>query len=341
MSDRTTHYMGVRKGWGIDALVLGTLACVAMLGAVTSDYLTSSPSETDIVTVQADVIAEAENESLRPEPFPTQPLEDDMLPPVAEIEPTTVPESAPLVSNGDPVITLMGDTLNENAWYVSRHENSSGFYGADWKRENISNVNDGTALSLKRDATTPQGFTGSEIKSRKIYGYGTYEAVMRPARGSGIVSAFFTYIGPYTGHPHDEIDFEFLGTDLTQVHVNYWRNGKTGESAVIDLGFDAGEAAHLYTFEWREGSIVWKVDGQVIHQTIADDPMVPVTFGQVHFSTWTGRGNMLRWHGPQTFEDGAQSEISCFSFVPLDGDGRTCSEFYLDKIIDESRSVRH
>lgn len=341
MSERTMHYMGLPKGWGTDALVLGTLACVAILGAITSDYLSSPHADTDIITVQADVIAEPEDEVIRPEPFPKRPVEDDEQPPVADIEIAPVPEAAPPAENGDPVITLMGDTLNENAWYVSRHENNKGFYGADWKRENITNVSEGTALSLKRDATSAQGFTASEIKSRKIYGYGTYEAVMRPARGSGIVSAFFTYTGPYSGNPHDEIDFEFLGADLTKVHVNYWRGGKTGDSAVIDLGFDAGDAPHLYTFEWREGSIVWKVDGQVIHQTIAEDPMVPVTFGQVHFSTWTGRGTMLSWHGEQTFEDGAQTEISCFSFVPLGETGRTCGAFYLDRIIDTSRSARH
>ena len=41
---------------------------------------------------------------------------------------------------------------------------------------------------------------------------------MQPGRGSGLVTALFTYTGPYAGDPHDEIDIEFLGKDLTKIH---------------------------------------------------------------------------------------------------------------------------
>jgi endo-1,3-1,4-beta-glycanase ExoK len=69
-----------------------------------------------------------------------------------------------------------------------------------------------------------------EIQSRAVYGYGTYEVRMRAARASGTVSAFFTYVGPPHGKPHDEIDFEVLGRSTREVQINTYVAGKGGVS---------------------------------------------------------------------------------------------------------------
>ena len=334
MSEHKLQITHWPKTKGIDALVLCALLAVAVCGIALTGRMelapakgTEEPVET-LAPVESQITPETvpEIEPAPPEPAPQAPVIVEDSP---EIDVPTVETFS--ADNGKALITLMGEKLNEGFWKVSQHANENSFYSVDWKRENITGDTDGISLSLKRDATIPRGYSGGELKTKDVYGYGTYEAIMRPARGSGVVSAFFTYTGPYNGNPHDEIDFEFLGSDLTQVYLNYWRNGKTGDDQTIDLGFDAGAEPHLYAFEWREDGIVWKVDGKVIHQTPPGDAYIPRTFGHAFFSIWTGTERVQAWHGPPTFEDGTQADVSCFSFVPQGGQGRSCGDFYLPK----------
>ncbi len=51
---------------------------------------------------------------------------------------------------------------------------------------------------------------------------------MKAATGSGLNSAFFTYIGPTDKKPHDEIDFEVLGKNTGKVQTEpvYFRQGR-------------------------------------------------------------------------------------------------------------------
>lgn len=293
------------KSWGMDLLVVGSLVVIAILGITIL-------SDTD----RSDASSGYERGSMR----------DDT---VFIVKPPPYPKTP----NGAGFITLMGDNLNADLWYVSKHENKTGFYGADWKIANVSVDDQGASISVRQPADNQERPTAAEIQTLKPYSYGTYEAMLRPAPGSGIVTAFFTYTGPYFGNPHDEIDFEFLGADLTKVHLNYWRDGVAGKSKIIDLGFDAGDAAHLYTFSWKPDGVVWKVDGKVIYTTQPGDSFIPRTPGNIYFSTWTGSKTMQAWHGPPTYESGTQTDISCVSFVPMDAggmpaQGRSCSDFY-------------
>ncbi|MEL6377495.1 MAG: family 16 glycosylhydrolase, partial [Pseudomonadota bacterium] len=70
-------------------------------------------------------------------------------------------------------------------------------------------------------------FVGAEIQRRARTHYGRYEVVMRAARGNGVISSFFTYIGPYFDAPHDEVDIEFLGRDTTKLWANSFTNGRS------------------------------------------------------------------------------------------------------------------
>lgn len=293
------------KSWGMDLLVVGSLVAIAILGII----LLSDGRQSDAI--------------------PDQDRRNERNGIVYIEKPPAYPETP----EGAGFITLMGDNLNADLWYVSKHENKTGFYGADWKIENVSVADQGASITVRQPTETQERPTAAEIQTLRTYSYGTYEAMLRPARGSGIVTAFFTYTGPYFGNPHDEIDFEFLGADLTKVHLNYWRDGTSGKSKIIDLGFDAGDAAHLYTFSWEPDRLIWKVDGKVIHTTQPEDAFIPRTPGNIYFSTWTGSKAMQAWHGPPTYESGTQTEISCVSFVPRDADGvlakgRSCSDFY-------------
>lgn len=212
---------------------------------------------------------------------------------------------------------------------ASDHGNADSFYGGDWTPGNIARRAGGAFLEVRR---TPQGqlpFTAGEMQSRGFYQYGRYEAILQPAAGSGLVTAFFTYTGPWFGGPHDEIDIEFLGSDTTKIHFNYFRKGKSIRPATFDLPFDAAAAPRLYAFEWRPDGITWFVEDEPIYSTVSGDPDIPVAPGKVMFSAWTGKPHMAGWHGKPTFRDGAGATFQCISFTPLGHETPKCSDTYV------------
>jgi hypothetical protein len=225
--------------------------------------------------------------------------------------------------------TKLASPLGDAIFNASNHGNADSFYGGDWVPENIASRAGGAFLEVRRLAGAALPYSAAEMQSRKKYSYGRYEAIIQPASGSGLVTAFFTYTGPWFGDPHDEIDIEFLGKDLTKVHFNYFRNGKSIQPATFDLPFDAGEAPHLYAFDWRPDGITWYIDGVPFYATVPDDPAIPVSAGKVMFSAWTGKPSMAGWHGQATFRDGSGAQFNCVSFTPMGHDTPRCSDTYV------------
>lgn len=237
------------------------------------------------------------------------------------------PWTAPEKKRGG-FLTRLGTPLSDPVFRASSHSNAnSSFYGADWRADNIAGQG-GAFLEVRREEGRGLPFTGAEMQSSKKYGYGRYETVMQPARGSGLVSAFFTYTGPWFGDPHDEIDIEFLGSDTTQVHFNYFSNGKAIRPATFDLAFDAADRPRLYAFDWRPDGITWYVEGEAVYATQTGDGDVPSSPSKIMFSAWTGKKHMQDWHGPPTFREGAGARFSCVSFTPMGHEGPRCSDTY-------------
>ena len=89
--------------------------------------------------------------------------------------------------------------------------NNTGF-----SESNIGITDGEMTLTLTNEPYRGRSNTGASYKSRDLYHYGRYDAIMKAARGSGVISAFYTYTGPVFSDPHDEIDFEFLGTQYAR-----------------------------------------------------------------------------------------------------------------------------
>ena len=108
------------------------------------------------------------------------------------------------------------------------------------------------------DQTTTYPYTSGELRTTGYYGYGCYEVTMKPVAESGVVTAFFTFAGPYDNPTngngqHNEIDIEFLGKDTTYFQANYWTNDDqyvNGHEYIVNLGFDASHDFHRYGFKW-------------------------------------------------------------------------------------------
>jgi beta-glucanase (GH16 family) len=116
---------------------------------------------------------------------------------------------------------------------------------------------------------------------------------MKPARGSGVLTAFFLY----RFDPWQEIDFEFLGKDTTKALLNVFYNpgkegdlynyGYRGTPVIVDLGFDAADDYHRYAIEWEPGEIRWFADDQLIHRRKSGRPTpVPHLPMRFHINVW-------------------------------------------------------
>lgn len=299
-----------------------------------SDLERPAPAESMMPTAVEATLPDDMSESLQVAPAAqASPSDATSLPATPAPSPN---RAAPLPAKARPTlpsapgfITLLGDTLNDAFFYRSEYSNPTGHYGGDWSRDNIGQSAAGADLEVRHHPSRSGPYTGGEMKTLRTYGYGRYEVVMRPAKGSGLVSSFFTYTGAYDGNPHDEIDIEFLGLDTSRIHFNYFRNGKTGASATFDLPFDAAEADHLYAFDWAPEGITWYVDGKPYYKTIEGDAFLPTTPSSIVFNAWTGKPFMSAWHGKPTFESGASAHYSCVSFSPMGEESRACSDLFL------------
>jgi beta-glucanase (GH16 family) len=74
------------------------------------------------------------------------------------------------------------------------------------------------------------------------------------------------------GWRHQEVDFEFLGKNPSQVQLNvhkYIDHEGTPENGgqlpkLIDLGFDSTKAFHTYCVEWLKDRLNFYVDGKLV-----------------------------------------------------------------------------
>jgi beta-glucanase (GH16 family) len=212
-------------------------------------------------------------------------------------------------------------------WYLSNFDMGENFV-TGWRSELISDDGPGrVGLTLEpasADATKP--FLGAEMQRRDGHHYGTYEVVMRPGRGDGLVSAFFTYTGPHFGDPHDEIDFEFLGRDTTRVWINVFKDGDQMGGRWVPLGFDAASAPRLYRFEWRPDEIVWFAQGEEIARVPKETFPIPETPGRLFVNIWAGNEGMAEWLAVAPDDLQAMAEVRCVSYRPLGTTGLECSD---------------
>lgn len=70
--------------------------------------------------------------------------------------------------------------------------------------------------------TMNEGSVGTLLKSTTFMWYGKVSARMHTSAGKGVVTAFILL-----GDSKDEIDFEFVGTELEEAQTNFYSLGIT------------------------------------------------------------------------------------------------------------------
>ncbi len=213
----------------------------------------------------------------------------------------------------------------ENHWKAD-YVMDAPWFATGYTPRNVRFNSAGMDLILQKKRMKQHPFTGAEFHVSGFFGFGRYETIMRAAKGSGVVSSFFTHTDGYFDDPHDEIDFEFLGKNTRAVELNYFAGKRQQGAKVIPLEFDAAEEYHLYAFEWAPTHIKWFIDGvevHAVHGVNAETP-IPTSSQRVIANIWAAKGTALRWTGPAEFETTTASYL-CMSHVPMGQAGRQCS----------------
>ncbi|KAH8423247.1 putative cell wall glucanase (Utr2) [Aspergillus melleus] len=148
---------------------------------------------------------------------------------------------------------------------------------SDWVYSGFPKVKDGNLM-----LTMPKESVGSLFANNHYIWYGKISGKIKSSRGAGVVTAFILL-----SDTKDEIDFEFVGSDLNKVQTNYYFQGildyNQGTKETVDSStFDDW---HEYEIDWKPEAITWSVDGKV-KRTLTRE------------STWNETGN--RYEFPQT-----------------------------------------
>ncbi|KAG0200017.1 hypothetical protein BGX28_006799 [Mortierella sp. GBA30] len=174
-------------------------------------------------------------------------------------------------------------------------------------------------LKLNRVEKHPEtgGGIGATVHSSRWMKYGTIEARLKTASNvPGPVSSFIL-ISPTSG---DEIDFEVVGKDPTNMQTNFYYKVQPGHSVDythakhINVDVDTSADFHTYKLEWTPTEMKWYFDGALRRTTTASESTgsYPDTPMRVAFGLWDGGyGNegTAEWAGKNTsYEPNEQRE---------------------------------
>ncbi|MGF1730038.1 family 16 glycosylhydrolase [Photobacterium kasasachensis] len=166
-------------------------------------------------------------------------------------------------------------SFDQELWWKSNGWSNGFPFNNRWEESSIITDNNGMHILLNKAPTTDSHFEfrSGELRSHNFYGYGCFEAEIKPIAKSGVITSFFLFAGPYDkpeggNGQHNEIDIEFLGNNTNAVQLNFWTNDDqylSSNETLIYLDFDASEAFHRYGIKWTKRAIRWYVDGKLVH----------------------------------------------------------------------------
>lgn len=216
------------------------------------------------------------------------------------------PQSRPEQINatqGSPALEENFSAFNEVLWGKADGWANEAPFNCGWARDHATFEDGKLILKLNDMPSSNTPYTSAEYRSTQRYSYGSLEASIKAANGSGLVTSLFFYTGPSEGEPWDEIDVEILGKDTTKMQTNYITNGVGSHEVVIDLrgsvdpNFDASKDYHTYRIDWKKDKIVWYVDGKQVHVENGSKGPLPSHDGRIIMNLWPGKG-VDKWLGP-------------------------------------------
>jgi beta-glucanase (GH16 family) len=231
--------------------------------------------------------------------------------------PTDVGSPAPAFTDD-----FSGATLDKTKWFIDTGRAPG----------NIAGVNQGTLSADYVDLSTgmlrlklTQNLSGelatsvgSEVRSKQLFGYGTYVWIARAAstsatpHGTGAaVSGTVTDVFNFIDDSKTEIDFEYQGqTPATLEMTNYSTVSHNQSTSTPVPGADS--SFHQYKYVWTAAKIEFYVDGNLVSTHTEHIPSAPAA---ILINLWGT--NSKSFGGVAT--DGATSYlyVSSVSYTPL------------------------
>ncbi|MBA0861676.1 hypothetical protein Goshw_030300 [Gossypium schwendimanii] len=176
-------------------------------------------------------------------------------------------------------------------------------YHVTWGNSHVTSVNQGTEVHLRMDKASGAGF-----ESNVGYASGFFQIKIKlPNKDfSGVVVAFYLTSDPDgKGGNHDELDFEFLGSNGPPftLQTNVFANDEGGREQRFHLWFDPTSDFHTYGIVWNQHQVVFYVDKTPI-RVFKNNTKIGVSYPSQQLviqgsiwngETWASGGRKIDW----------------------------------------------
>ncbi|MGH9501682.1 MAG: choice-of-anchor D domain-containing protein [Terriglobales bacterium] len=209
-------------------------------------------------------------------------------------------------------------TLDTTRWFIdSGNSPASSNNTGTFNPANVDLSSGMLRLELDQSVAGPLATSvGAEIRSKLLFGFGSYTWVARggsqsstPGGVGSAVSGQVTGLFNFINNSQTEIDFEYEGNQPTNLEMSNFSGVANGhETSTTVAGAD--QNFHNYTFNWQAGQITYSVDGTLASTHTTFIPTTPAA-GMVNF--WGT--NSINFGGTATAGT-RYLFVSGFSFVP-------------------------
>lgn len=185
-------------------------------------------------------------------------------------------------------------SLDRSRWYVSDGWSNGKHQNCTWSEKHAKIDGGKLTLTFEGKPYKERKYSCAEIQTKQRFSYGVYEARFKTDAGPGLNAAFFTFIGPRDGQPHDEIDFEAITKDTSRIEVNTYINGKPHHGGRIDVPGGTNKDFNDYAIVWEPHQVRWYLNGELV-KTVSSD-ILPSHPQKIFFSLW-GTDTLKKWMG--------------------------------------------
>jgi endo-1,3-1,4-beta-glycanase ExoK len=181
----------------------------------------------------------------------------------------------------------------------------------------------GSAVLLQGAPAWAKPWKGAELITQQTFRYGAFEARIRAARGSGLITPFFLWKNnsEVPGQQWQEQDFEIFGSDgryQTQLMTPGEEEGqqRTEHNIFHTLPQLAWERYYTYRMEWTPEHLSFYVDGQLVRSESDPEEFDKLLnpdraeAAQLRVSIWAGDG---AWSG--VFDEDAAPAAAFVNWV--------------------------
>lgn len=215
-------------------------------------------------------------------------------------------------------------SLDTDRWLIQLYTFPAN--GCNMRAENVEVRDSLLRIHVTRALdTTDRPWDGGDLGDQQYRTWGLFRTRMKPSKLKGSVSAFYIMNKwKPSNWEHQEIDIEFLGRNPTKVQLttHHFQNGGKdwkSDSKTAPLGFDYSLDFHEYAILWRPDSVLWFVDGRLLHKTGLYVPQVPLETRMNFYVGNMREDGVLQWLGPiDTAGIPAVTEYDWVRFDPLD-----------------------